>query len=411
MDAGIDFFDAKAPHWEAACYPPQVRWRLEALISSFGLKAGDRVLDIGTGPGILLPYIQARIGPLGRITAVDRSLPMVRQADPKRRWFRDLVLQGDVHRLPFGDRCFDVIICFAAFPHFHRPERAMSEMARVAAPGGRVVVAHLMSREELAVHHGSHPAVRGHGLPPQARMMTLMRKAGLAPAPITDLPGRYLAWGRRYHNLQKRMTKGDTDMTAEEILASQAFKRCEAFHGHVCPGLALGYRSARLAMDHLKTTRAADEEVVAIVETDACSADAVQVLTGCTFGKGNFIFKDHGKMALTLFKRDSGRGVRVALKPGAFQPDAEHMDLIGKIAADTATEAERERFQVLHRRRTCEVLEAAADDLFAITPVNETLPPKAKIQPSRNCARCGEPTMPAKMASMDGERVCRGCCV
>jgi formylmethanofuran dehydrogenase subunit E len=99
----------------------------------------------------------------------------------------------------------------------------------------------------------------------------------------------------------------------------------------------------------------------------------------------------------------------VALKPGAFQPDAEHQDLMGKISAGTATEAERERFQVLHRRRACEVLEVAADDLFAITPVNETLPPKAKIQPSRNCARCGEPTMPSKMASVTGQWVCRGC--
>jgi ubiquinone/menaquinone biosynthesis C-methylase UbiE len=206
MAAAIDFFDRRASQWEATCYPPQVRSRLEALIPSFGLKGGDRVLDIGTGPGILLPYIQDQVGPRGRIAAVDCSLPMVRQANPKRRWFRDLVLQGDAHRLPFCDQCFDVVICFAAFPHFQRPEMAMAEMARVAAPGGRVVIAHLMSRRELALHHGSHPAVSGHGLPPQAEMMALMRGAGLAPAPITDRPGRYLAWGR-YQDPQHGCTK------------------------------------------------------------------------------------------------------------------------------------------------------------------------------------------------------------
>jgi formylmethanofuran dehydrogenase subunit E len=207
------------------------------------------------------------------------------------------------------------------------------------------------------------------------------------------------------------MRKGDTDMTAEEILASQDFKRCEVFHGHVCPGLALGYRSAHLALDHLKTTRAADEEVVAIVETDACSADAVQVLTGCTFGKGNFIYKDYGKMALTLFSRDSGQGVRVALKPDAFQIDPEHQDLMGKITADTASERERERFESLHHRRTCEVLEAPVEALFTITSVDAKPPAKASIEPSQACERCGEPTMPSKMETVAGERLCRGCCV
>jgi formylmethanofuran dehydrogenase subunit E len=97
-------------------------------------------------------------------------------------------------------------------------------------------------------------------------------------------------------------------MTAQEILNSADFKQCEAFHGHVCPGLSIGYRAAKAAMTWLAEKRSEDEEVVAIVETDACSADAVQVLTGCTFGKGNFIFRDYGKMALTLLSRKTGQG-------------------------------------------------------------------------------------------------------
>lgn len=198
-------------------------------------------------------------------------------------------------------------------------------------------------------------------------------------------------------------------MKAEEILSSPDFQRCERFHGHLCPGLALGYRSARLALDHLKAARAADEEVVAVVETDACSADAVQVLTGCTFGKGNFIFKDYGKMALTLFSRQTGKGVRVALRPDAMQPDDEHQALMQKRFAGTATDAEKKRFQELHHRRTRELLEASAEQLFTLTPVEAKLPARARIEPSQACARCGEPTMPSKMEILDGERLCRGC--
>jgi hypothetical protein len=73
----------------------------------------------------------------------------------------------------------------------------MGEMARVAAPGGRVVIAHLMSRRELAEHHGSHRAVRGHELPDEAEMKVLMRTAGLACTAIVDEAGRYLATGER----------------------------------------------------------------------------------------------------------------------------------------------------------------------------------------------------------------------
>jgi len=198
-------------------------------------------------------------------------------------------------------------------------------------------------------------------------------------------------------------------MLASDIMNSDDFKRCEAFHGHVCPGLSIGFQAARTAMDRLRESRAEDEEVVAIVETDACSADAVQVLTGCTFGKGNFIYKDHGKMALTLLSRNTGKGVRVALKPGAFRPDEEHMGLIRRVIAGEASDEERERFGKIHFERSCRLLETPAEDLFNITAVEMELPPRARIESSESCAVCGEPTMPSKMETANGRRVCRGC--
>jgi formylmethanofuran dehydrogenase subunit E len=198
-------------------------------------------------------------------------------------------------------------------------------------------------------------------------------------------------------------------MKAQDIIESEDFQRCAAFHGHVCPGLSIGYRAAHTAMDRLQEKRAADEEIVAVVETDACSADAVQVLTGCTFGKGNFIYRDYGKMALTLLSRNTGRGVRVALKPDAFKPDEEHMALIQKITRGDATAEEHNRFEELHFKRTCNILEAPSDELFSVSSVAVELPARARIEPSEPCARCGEPTMPSKMNVVDGRKVCRGC--
>ena len=77
-------------------------------------------------------------------------------------------------------------------------------------------------------------------------------------------------------------------MKDKVISSSRDFKKCVEFHGHTCPGLAIGFRAARTLMERLGARKAPDEELVAIVETDACGADAIQVMTGCTFGKGNF---------------------------------------------------------------------------------------------------------------------------
>ena len=81
----------------------------------------------------------------------------------------------------------------------------------------------------------------------------------------------------------------------------KSYQEAVQFHGHSCPGLAMGFRMTKAALDHFSSERSVDEEMVAIVENDACGTDAVQFLSGCTFGKGNLIFKDYGKMVYTFY--------------------------------------------------------------------------------------------------------------
>ena len=73
-------------------------------------------------------------------------------------------------------------------------------------------------------------------------------------------------------------------------------------------------RAAQIALRELGG-RAQDEELVAIVECDNCAVDAIQELTGCTFGKGNLIYRDLGKTAFTFIRRSDGKAIRVASKP------------------------------------------------------------------------------------------------
>ncbi len=194
-----------------------------------------------------------------------------------------------------------------------------------------------------------------------------------------------------------------------DVMESDDFKRCVDFHGHICPGLSIGYKAALEGMQRLNEDRSPDEEIVAIVETDACSADAVQVLTGCTFGKGNFFHKDYGKMALTLFSRNSGKGVRVSMRPNMMTPNAEHTALLQKIVNGDATETERERFYELHLKRSREILETPTEQLFNIKSVQMEPPQRARMEPSELCEICGEPAMRTKLELVDNKKVCRGC--
>jgi formylmethanofuran dehydrogenase subunit E len=198
-------------------------------------------------------------------------------------------------------------------------------------------------------------------------------------------------------------------MNAEEIMDSEDFRKCAEFHGHVCPGLSMGFRAAKTAMEKLNAMRSEDEEIVAVVETDACCADAIQVLTGCTFGKGNFIYKDYGKVAVTLLSRNTGEGVRVVLKPDAFKPDPAHMALIRKMSGGTANEEDKKAFEGLHLKRIGDVLTLPEENLFTIQKVNVELPARAKIAPSVPCDVCGEGVMGTKLQLKDGKNLCRAC--
>ena len=191
--------------------------------------------------------------------------------------------------------------------------------------------------------------------------------------------------------------------------SSKDFETCVAFHGHICPGLAIGFQAARALMKRLGVERAGDEELLSIVETDACGADAIQVMTGCTFGKGNFMFRDYGKHAFTLASRKRGKAVRVCLRTHALEADPEHLCLLEKVQNGEASPEEVARFRELHGKRAQKVLEAAPESLFKVEEIPYDIPPKARISKSGTCDLCGEPTNIDLLREIDGKKACIPC--
>ena len=142
------------------------------------------------------------------------------------------------------------------------------------------------------------------------------------------------------------------------------WEKCVDFHGHHCGGLRIGYAAAEYAMKLLSIGFSDNEDVVCISENDACGVDAIQVMLGCSIGKGNLLFHMTGKQAFNFYHRPTGRSVRLLLKPkpGNMSP---------------------EESKSYYFDRTC-------GELFDAMPTRIPLPTPAKIFDSYNCDCCGE---------------------
>jgi len=100
-------------------------------------------------------------------------------------------------------------------------------------------------------------------------------------------------------------------------------KAGQEFHGHKCPAMPLGLRVGAAAMNKLGVERAKDSQLLALVEIGddhcaTCFADGIQMITGCTFGKGNIKKLHYGKWGVTLVDTATGRAVRVSPKAEAM---------------------------------------------------------------------------------------------
>jgi formylmethanofuran dehydrogenase subunit E len=190
----------------------------------------------------------------------------------------------------------------------------------------------------------------------------------------------------------------------------EMMEKSEQFHGHSCPGLAIGVVVSKIALKHAK--RSADEELVAIVENDACGIDAIQALTGCTFGKGNLIHNDYGKSVYTFYNRKSGKAIRLSLKPEMFSTEDElskhRKVLFDKVRSGSATEQEIEEHNRLRQERIVEILRDN-EEIFDIKDVEISPPDKARIFNDIICDNCGEPAMAARIREKDGKNYCIPC--
>jgi formylmethanofuran dehydrogenase subunit E len=160
---------------------------------------------------------------------------------------------------------------------------------------------------------------------------------------------------------------------------------CVKFHGHECPGLAIGFRAAEIADEKIGIRHLEDEDAVCITENEACGVDAVQYMTGCTLGKGNLIYRDTGKMAFSFFNRKTGESIRLVLK-----------------------RSEKDN-QMTREERQNHILEGPLEEVYDIKKVHYEIPEKAKIFNTVICDKCKEGAPEHKIRLSDGKKMCLDC--
>jgi len=187
------------------------------------------------------------------------------------------------------------------------------------------------------------------------------------------------------------------------------FSEVVTFHGHFCGGITLGYIAAKIAIKELRSGRDVDEQLVAIVENDACGIDAVQMVTGCTIGKGNLIFRDYGKQVYTFINRETNDAVRISAKGWNHDENPLLESLRSKFREGTATPEEVMTMQKLVQEGIERMLEEPPEKFFDIRHVKAEIPEKARIFNSVKCAKCGEMVAESRARVQNGGIVCIPC--
>jgi len=187
-----EYFDQLAPTWDEELTPERLKC-LGNIVKELGIKPGYHVLDIGSGTGVLLPFLITELGGEGKIVALDFSAEMLLQAQAKN--FPPIVgfAQADVLAIPLTDSSVDVATCNSAFPHFNDKVKALKEIARVLRNNGRLVICHTMSREMVnRLHQSVGGVIANDLLPDQSQLRALTKQAGLNVTRFEDNPERYL---------------------------------------------------------------------------------------------------------------------------------------------------------------------------------------------------------------------------
>lgn len=187
----IDFFDHLAPEWDAneILSTPE---RINSILDKLHVKEGMKVLDLGTGTGILLPYLSKRVGEKGYVTGIDLSDGMLSLAKKKFGNIKNVQLL----KLDFEEDVipgtYDLIILYSVYPHLHFPAETIEWLFKMnIKEDGCIVIAFPCDEEFINNIHHERKSESEH-LPSANVLAERIRKWGFYTEVISATTQEYI---------------------------------------------------------------------------------------------------------------------------------------------------------------------------------------------------------------------------
>ncbi|WP_113673382.1 class I SAM-dependent methyltransferase [Vallitalea guaymasensis] len=191
-----DFFNSVADSWDEMCNHDMKK--VEYILDLVDIQAGSRILDVGTGTGILIPSLYKRVTGSGKIKAVDMAEKMIEVAR-KKNSFENVVFEcKDILKKDNDEEYYDYIICYSMFPHFHCKEEAVEKLSRKLKSGGKLTICHSQSREAInKLHKRVDDTVKEDNLPEMEKLEQYFSESGLEVVEQVDNEDMFVVIGSR----------------------------------------------------------------------------------------------------------------------------------------------------------------------------------------------------------------------
>jgi 2-polyprenyl-3-methyl-5-hydroxy-6-metoxy-1,4-benzoquinol methylase len=188
----IEYFNELGPSWNERVGNDELRLEmLREVFTMISLEEGDTVLDVGCGNGVLFNLTEERIGPEGHIHALDLAAAMIDRAKRLHPHYRNISYHvGLIEDITLPENSFDVILCFAVFPHIEDKLHALKVMRKLITDTGKLYIFHLSDTHTLNDFHGNlnAPVSRDH-MPEEEEMHELLRDADFRIVQYRDHTG------------------------------------------------------------------------------------------------------------------------------------------------------------------------------------------------------------------------------
>jgi ubiquinone/menaquinone biosynthesis C-methylase UbiE len=186
------YFNGKADIWDEKIAEKDSK-KLAVMATSLDIRRNDTVLDVGTGTGVLVPFILEKIGPEGKLVCLDFAERMLEKARAKGFKGNIEYICTDISSTGFKEEVFNAVVCYSSFPHFQDKAGALKEISRVLKKGGRLFICHTSSRASINRIHQRISELSQDLIPDDREMERLLLSAGFGQVSLHDGTGSYLA--------------------------------------------------------------------------------------------------------------------------------------------------------------------------------------------------------------------------